>query len=154
MYDVGTHYGILPDSETYRAVDSSNSRRQATYRMAGRVRTEFRFERQRQIYSQPSILGFRIQRSVTHFLALEKGCPVGSATMFVDGSVAGIYNVGTLPDARRRGIGTLMTQWIMKCAREKDCHLAVLTATPLAQSIYHKLGFQNVGKVSFFLWEP
>jgi ribosomal protein S18 acetylase RimI-like enzyme len=58
----------------------------------------------------------------------------------------GIYNVGTLPHARRRGLGSAVTVLHMHEARERGCTTASLQATPMAERLYAALGFRDLGR--------
>ncbi len=58
----------------------------------------------------------------------------------------GIYNVGTLPHARRRGLGTALTALHLYRARERGCTTASLQSTPEAAGIYASLGFRDLGR--------
>jgi len=57
--------------------------------------------------------------------------------------VAGIYNVGVVPDARRRGIGRAVTLAACQYARALGCHWATLNS---ATDIYERLGFVSLGR--------
>jgi ribosomal protein S18 acetylase RimI-like enzyme len=58
----------------------------------------------------------------------------------------GIYNVGTLPHARRRGLGTALTGLLLYQARERGCATASLQSTEIAESVYTALGFRDLGR--------
>jgi ribosomal protein S18 acetylase RimI-like enzyme len=58
----------------------------------------------------------------------------------------GIYNVGTMPHARRRGIGTALTAAHLAGARERGCTTASLQATEMAEGLYAALGFRDLGR--------
>ncbi len=58
----------------------------------------------------------------------------------------GIYNVGTLPHARRRGLGTALTGLHLYRARERGCATASLQSTEIAEGVYAKLGFRDLGR--------
>jgi len=48
-------------------------------------------------------------RSITHYLGIMNGIPAGYATLINHDKFAGIYNVGIVPEFRRRGIGSTLT---------------------------------------------
>ena len=56
--------------------------------------------------------------------------------------VAGIYNVGVVPAARRQGIGRAITLAACQFAQSMGCHYALLNA---ATDIYAHIGFQSLG---------
>jgi ribosomal protein S18 acetylase RimI-like enzyme len=58
----------------------------------------------------------------------------------------GIYNLGTLPHARRRGLGTAITLLHLYEARERGCETASLQSTEEAESIYSAIGFRDLGQ--------
>ena len=58
----------------------------------------------------------------------------------------GIFNVGTFPDYRRRGIGTALTVVQLQDARERGCETASLQATPMAERLYASVGFRDLGR--------
>ena len=57
--------------------------------------------------------------------------------------VAGIYSVGVVPDAQRRGIGRAVTLAACQFARARGAHWATLNA---AADIYERLGFESLGR--------
>jgi ribosomal protein S18 acetylase RimI-like enzyme len=58
----------------------------------------------------------------------------------------GIYNVGTLPHARHRGLGTALTAFHLYRARERGCTTASLQSTEIAEGVYAALGFRDLGR--------
>jgi GNAT superfamily N-acetyltransferase len=81
------------------------------------------------------------QSCFVHNLAYEDGVPVAASTLFIQGDVAGIYLVGTIPQRRRRGMGTALTAFALSQAARRGCRIAVLQATPAARQMYERLGF-------------
>jgi ribosomal protein S18 acetylase RimI-like enzyme len=75
-----------------------------------------------------------------------EGEPVAASECFLAHSVAGIYNVVTLPHARRQGIGTALTAAALATAREEGYRTAVLQASANGQGIYARLGFAVRGE--------
>lgn len=60
----------------------------------------------------------------------------------------GIYMVGTVEAARRRGIATALSAHAVAAARERGCLTASLQATPMAERVYARVGFRDLG-----LWQ-
>ncbi|HET8537973.1 MAG TPA: GNAT family N-acetyltransferase [Solirubrobacteraceae bacterium] len=58
----------------------------------------------------------------------------------------GVYNVGTLDHARRRGLGSAVTLLALHEARDRGCTTASLQATPMAERLYAALGFRDLGR--------
>lgn len=58
----------------------------------------------------------------------------------------GIYNLETLPPARRRGLATALTALQLHEARERGCTTASLQSTATAEGLYASLGFLDLGR--------
>jgi GNAT superfamily N-acetyltransferase len=92
----------------------------------------------------------------THFrtyLALLNGKPVGTSQLFLSEGVAGIYNVTCIPEARGQGIGSAITLAPLLQAREIGYRVGILQASQQGYGVYRRLGFQDFGKLSLYLWE-
>jgi GNAT superfamily N-acetyltransferase len=87
------------------------------------------------------------------YLARLNGRPVATSQMFLSAGVAGIYNVTCIPEARGQGIGAAITLAPALAARGMGYRVAILQASDLGARVYHRLGFQDFGKRSIFLWE-
>lgn len=87
------------------------------------------------------------------YLALLNGKPVGTSQLFTSGGVAGIYNVSSIPEARGQGVGTAITLAPLLEARDQGYHIGVLQASSMGYGVYRKIGFDDFGKLSVFLWE-
>jgi ribosomal protein S18 acetylase RimI-like enzyme len=59
----------------------------------------------------------------------------------------GIYNVGTIERARRRGMGTAVTAALVHDARDRGCTTASLQSTPIAERVYAAVGFRDLGRI-------
>jgi ribosomal protein S18 acetylase RimI-like enzyme len=78
--------------------------------------------------------------------------PVAVSMLFCGGGVAGIYNIGTMQEVRREGIGSLMTLQPLLDAREMGYRAGVLFASELGFGVYKRLGFEQVCTISRYLW--
>jgi ribosomal protein S18 acetylase RimI-like enzyme len=87
-----------------------------------------------------------------HYLGLLEGRPVATAQSFVGAGVVGVYWVSTLPEARRRGIGTAMTHRALEEARGMGLDIGVLHATPMGVSLYERLGFRECCRIDHYVW--
>jgi ribosomal protein S18 acetylase RimI-like enzyme len=99
-------------------------------------------------------VGFAEDAPWQRFVALQNGRPVGSSGLMLGAGVAGIYNVSTIPAARRRGIGAAMTAKALEVARELGYRGAVLGAQSEARRLYEGMGFRTVCTIDEYLWEP
>lgn len=87
------------------------------------------------------------------YLALLNGKPVGTSQLFLSAGVAGIYNVTCVPEARGQGIGAAITLAPLLDARDIGYRIGILQASSLGYWVYRRLGFQDFGKLSVYLWE-
>jgi ribosomal protein S18 acetylase RimI-like enzyme len=92
--------------------------------------------------------------SLRFLLGTVDGTPVATSAVFVGAGVAGIECVSTLPDYRRQGIGAAMTLAALREARKQGYRVAVLTASPMGEPVYRRIGFQNAGTFSTYVWHP
>ncbi len=76
---------------------------------------------------------------------------LATALAFDFGDDCGIYNVGTLEPARRRGLGTALTARLLHDARARGRRTATLQATAMAERLYAALGFRDLGGILEFV---
>jgi len=88
---------------------------------------------------------------VYHYLGKLGELPVATATVVLDGALAGIWNVGTLPDYERRGIGTEMMRHALVDARQVGYPESMLLASPDGIPLYHRLGYTTLATVKTFI---
>jgi GNAT superfamily N-acetyltransferase len=88
-----------------------------------------------------------------NYIALLNGQPVGTSQLFLSAGVAGIYNVTCIPEARGQGIGAALTLAPLLYARKIEYHIGILQASELGYRVYRRLGFQDFGQLSVYLWE-
>lgn len=79
---------------------------------------------------------------VQRFVATLNGRIVAQTLLLFGGGVAGLYNVGVIPEARGLGIGKAIVNAACIHAREKGYHYATLNANHMGRPIYEQLGFQ------------
>jgi GNAT superfamily N-acetyltransferase len=79
--------------------------------------------------------------NVRHYLGLLQGTPVATATLVLDGDVAGVWNVGTMPEWERQGIGGAMMRHILLDAEELGYKASMLLASPQGVPLYERLGY-------------
>lgn len=89
---------------------------------------------QRQPFAQVHVLGAR-----------EDGRLVVGGLAHDLADTVGVYLVATLPAARGRGLATELMRGLLLAARLRGQTAAVLQSTDLAQSLYRRLGFRDLG---------
>ena len=87
------------------------------------------------------------------YLAVLDDRPVGTSQLFLSAGVAGIYNVTCVPEARGQGIGAAITLAPLLDARAIGYRIAILQASEMGARVYRRLGFQDFGQLSVYLWE-
>jgi GNAT superfamily N-acetyltransferase len=83
-----------------------------------------------------------------HLLTARAGGELVAAALAYDfGGDCGIYNVETVPRARRRGLGTALTAAQVHAARARGGRTASLQSTPMAERVYAAVGFRDLGRI-------
>jgi ribosomal protein S18 acetylase RimI-like enzyme len=90
------------------------------------------------------------QDGVELYLGQADGRAVAASTLVLTGSTAGIYNVATVNDFRRRGIGEAMTWHCVSRGLESGCSVAVLQASSMGRPVYERMGFRTVAPYRTF----
>lgn len=97
-------------------------------------------------------IGLGEESPFRHYVAWLGDTPVATASLFLDGSTAGIYFVMTAPEARRKGIGAAITLHALREARTMGYHVGVLGASAMGESVYRRLGFETFSKMHVYEW--
>jgi hypothetical protein len=84
-----------------------------------------------------------LAENVVAFLALLEGEPVGIALTMVSHGVAGIYWVGSLEQARGKGLGRAVTVAATNAGFDLGADVASLQASPMGKPIYLDLGYET-----------
>jgi ribosomal protein S18 acetylase RimI-like enzyme len=79
---------------------------------------------------------------------------VGTATLSVSPSSAGIWNLATLPEHRKHGIGAALVHAALVEAKKRqyDQVMAILMPKGLAWGLFTKLGFKPVCEFPFYVY--
>lgn len=90
-------------------------------------------------------------KSCLYYLGFINGSPISVSLLFCGTATAGIYWVGTLPEARKKGVGAAITLKALLDAREIGYPLAILRASVLGYPVYKKLGFIEYCKMGLYV---
>jgi hypothetical protein len=82
--------------------------------------------------------------NVRAFLARAEGRPAGIAMTIVSGGVAGIYWVGSIEEARGRGVGWAVTAAAVDAGFEMGAEVASLQASQMGEPLYRRMGFETI----------
>jgi ribosomal protein S18 acetylase RimI-like enzyme len=91
-------------------------------------------------------LGFGEDSPIRGFVAYMDEKPVATSLVYFAGEVAGVYCVGTLPEARGKGVGTAATGACVEAAFARGAKSVILQSSTLGLPVYEKLGFRTVGR--------
>jgi GNAT superfamily N-acetyltransferase len=97
--------------------------------------------------------GLGLDQSAFSYLGELDGEPVAVSSVYLGAGVAGIYNVATLPQARRKGIGAALTVVPLQEAREMGYQAGILQSSQAGYGVYKKLGFEHLCEVEVFVWD-
>jgi len=88
---------------------------------------------------------------VRHYIGWLDNVPVGTATLVLASRVAGIWNVGTLPEYRKKGIATAIMRHILMEARSLGYQSSMLLASDEGLPLYARLGYETLSTVRIFV---
>jgi predicted acetyltransferase len=88
---------------------------------------------------------------VRHYLGWLDDTPVSTATLVLSGKVAGVWNVGTLAEYRRRGVAAAIMRHILSDARSLGFQSSMLLASNDGLSLYARLGYETLSTVRVFV---
>jgi GNAT superfamily N-acetyltransferase len=88
------------------------------------------------------------------FVAELDGKPVGIAMTIVSHGVAGIYWVGTLAEARGRGIGEAVTAAAVNAGLDLGGEVVSLQASPMGEPVYRRMGFETIYRYRLLMRTP
>ena len=89
-----------------------------------------------------------------HFLGWLNGEPIATCSLFFGDGVAGIYDVGTLPERRHRGVGAAITRAAIAEAAACGYRMAILHSSALGTNMYRGIGFEPVCRIGQYVWAP
>lgn len=78
--------------------------------------------------------------------------PVTSSTLLLADGIAGIYDVSTPPQFRRRGFAAAITQAIVREARDRGYQHACLMSSEMGAGVYSRVGFSTRVQFPEYVW--
>lgn len=77
------------------------------------------------------------------FLLQVEGKPAGTAMVFQTGPVAGIHQVGVVPEFQGRGLARWMMDVVIESARRQGAQVVTLQASVAGRGLYERMGFTS-----------
>ena len=94
------------------------------------------------------------QPHVAAFLARVGGAPAAAAMVVVTHGVAGIYWVGTTPEARGRGLAEACARIAGNAGFDMGAKVAALQASQMGEPIYRRMGYREITHYPWFVIMP
>jgi GNAT superfamily N-acetyltransferase len=79
---------------------------------------------------------------IRHFLGTLDGKPVVVGTSVLAAGIVSVWNVATHDDARRQGVATALMERLLQDAWDDGCDASLLYSSPMAYSLFQKLGYE------------
>lgn len=95
-------------------------------------------------------IGLKNQDKLFYYTGFKNGVPAATTLLYKDGDIAGLYLVGTLPEARGGGIATAMVVHALKEAAFMGCSTAILQASEMGKFVYDKIGFKEYCTIDIY----
>jgi GNAT superfamily N-acetyltransferase len=133
----GLRFDRLPNFERFR---------QAEHPYLGRISTA---QRRLALAAQDEVYR-RWPDRLMPIVATLDDTTVGFCLLCLDGETAGLHDVGVLASFRNRGIGAALCAHACGVARDAGYRDCVLIATGMGHGVYARIGFREVGKISYW----
>lgn len=108
-----------------------------------------------QLFDPAAVDGsLRADAAIQHYAVLRDGRTVATSMLYLEDGLAGIYNVATLPDERKRGLGAHATAEALRVARRLGYGVGVLQSSTAGYGVYLALGFADYGHMPMLIHLP
>lgn len=78
-----------------------------------------------------------------YYLGFLNGKPVATGVLFDGEGAAGLFYIGTIPTARRKGIAKTMVNYLLNEAKSRGYPISILQASEMGYPLYKKIGFKK-----------
>ena len=97
---------------------------------------------------------FLAEPHVYAVIGYDGGVPVAAAMTFLSHGIAGVYWVGTVERARRRGLGAAVTRRVTNAGFDLGGRINSLQASVMGEPVYLKMGYETVHPLRAYYREP
>jgi GNAT superfamily N-acetyltransferase len=84
------------------------------------------------------------------FVAYLNGVPSAASFLILHGDVATLHRVGTVPEARGRGLGKVVSSYPLQGLKQDGVKLVALLATDEGRAVYEKIGFKSLEQLDLY----
>jgi GNAT superfamily N-acetyltransferase len=102
----------------------------------------------RKVFSMPARW---LRPHLRSFVVFDHEKPASAAMLHFSHGIAGVYWVGTAPDARGKGHASAVMRHVTNTAVDHGAAVVVLQATPFGEPVYRKLGYREVTRYPWYL---
>ncbi len=105
------------------------------------------------IYEFERSLGYGKTLPWIRFTGIIDGEAVATSAIFMGSEAAGLDNITTVPDWRKKGVGTSMVTHALKFSQSLGYNIGILQASDMGYNLYHKLGFKKYYEFKEYIWK-
>jgi hypothetical protein len=99
------------------------------------------------LFGRPAEL---LSSRVAGYVAYEGSKPLSTALTIFSGDGAGVYWVGTVAEARLKGLGAICTRLATNSGFSQGASVVTLQASPFGEPIYRKMGYRTYDRLKFY----
>jgi ribosomal protein S18 acetylase RimI-like enzyme len=99
----------------------------------------------RAMFSKPEAM---LDKNIVGIIAYRGEEPLATSVAFTTGECAGLYWIGTRPNAQRLGLGALLTVESTNRAFDAGAKAVTLQASKFGEPVYQRLGFETYDKLT------
>lgn len=92
--------------------------------------------------------------AVHYYAIVRDGAMIATSILLLEGGLAGVYGVSTLPAHRGRGLGACATAHALSEGRRLGCRTGILQSSAMGESVYRRLGFSSFGALPIYVHIP
>jgi hypothetical protein len=108
-----------------------------------------------QCFSPDALHADTSPESALQFFAVRRnGTIVATSACYLDGGLAGIYCVSTIPEERRKGLGAHATAEPLRLAARLGYRVGILQSSDAGHGVYLGLGFADFGGIPLYVRIP
>ncbi len=105
------------------------------------------------IYEFERSLGYGKTQPWVRFTGIVDGEAIATSAIFMGSEAAGLDNITTVPDWRKKGAGASMATSALKFSQSLGYNIGVLQASDMGYNLYCKLGFKKYYEFKEYIWK-